>query len=196
MFRECPTPLHAIPIGPALVFPEKLNALLLVIGLILIFLGRRVYLISIGILGFLGGLYLITSLIGISHDWRSLLVALLLGVVGSLLAFALHKAAWIFGGFFGGGVLLMYLNDAFSIPAIGSPVVVFILGGIVGALLFLLLLDWALILVTALTGATLITYQSGLGGPAGQALLIGLLFAGILVQGNSLRGDHRGAQGK
>ncbi len=178
-----------------MVFPEKLNALLLVIGLILVFLGRRAYLISIGILGFLGGLYLLTSFIGISHDWRSLLVALLLGVVGSLLAFALHKAAWIFGGFCGGGVLLLYVNESYPITAIGSPVVIFILGGAVGAILFLLLLDWALIVVTSLTGATLITHQSGLGGPAGQALFVGLLFAGVLVQGNALRGDHREGKG-
>ncbi len=174
-----------------MVFPEKLNALLLVIGMILVILGRRVYLISIGILGFLGGLYLFTILLGRTHDWRSLLLALLFGTVGSLLAFALHKAAWIFGGFCGGGVLLLYFNDATGISPVGSPIMLFLTGGAAGAILFLLLLDWALIVVTTLTGSVLIAYQSGLGGPPGLALFAALVILGLLVQGNALRGDRR-----
>ncbi len=173
-----------------MVFPEKLNALLLVIGLILVVLGRRVYLISIGILGFLGGLYLFTAFLGTAHDWRSLLFALLLGTVGSLLAFALHKAAWIYGGFCGGGVLLLYFSDATGVWPVGSPVLLFLIGGTVGAILFLAMLDWALILVTTLTGSILIAYQSGLRGPAGQAIFAALVILGLLVQRSALRGDR------
>jgi hypothetical protein len=167
-----------------------MNALLLVIGLILVLLGRKVYLISIGILGFLGGLYLFTSFIGTAHDWRSLLFALLCGTVGSLLAFALHKAAWLFGGFCGGGVLALYLNDSTGLIHAGSPVVVFLVGGAAGAFLFLFLLDWALIAVTTLTGAALITYQSHLSGVAGQGLFLGLTAVGLLVQARAKRADR------
>jgi hypothetical protein len=172
------------------IFPDKLNALLLVIGLILVLLGRKVYLISIGILGFLGGLFLFTSFIGTAHDWRSLLFALLFGTVGSLLAFALHKAAWLFGGFCGGGVLALYLNDATRIISVGSPVLLFLVGGAAGALLFLLVLDWALIVVTTLTGAALITYQSHLAGAAGKALFLALTAIGLFVQARAKRGDR------
>jgi hypothetical protein len=173
------------------IFPEKLNALLLVIGLILVLLGRKVYLISIGILGFLGGLYLFTSFIGAAHDWRSLLFALLFGTIGSLLAFALHKAAWLFGGFCGGGVLALYFNDATGFLRVDSPVVLFLIGGAAGALLFVLLLDWALIVVTTLTGAALITWQARLSGLAAPAVFAGLALAGLLIQGRGLRGDRR-----
>jgi hypothetical protein len=165
------------------IFPDKLNALLLVIGLILVLLGRKVYLISIGILGFLGGLYLFTAFLGTAHDWRSLLFALLFGTVGSLLAFALHKAAWLFGGFCGGGVLALYLNDATGMFNVGSPVTLFLIGGGAGAILFLLVLDWALVLVTTLTGAALISWQSHLAGGAFQGLFFGLTAAGLLIQG-------------
>jgi hypothetical protein len=178
-----------------LLFPDKLNALLLVIGLILVFLGRRVYLISIGILGFLGGLYLFTLFIGTAHDWRSLLFALLFGTVGSLLAFALHKAAWIFGGFCGGGVLVLYFSDATGISPVNSPVILFLIGGAVGAILFLVFLNWALITVTTLTGAVLITYQSHLTGGAAKILFVGLLVLGLLIQGKSLRSDRRDKPG-
>ena len=172
-------------------FPDKLNALLLVIGLILVLLGRRVYLISIGILGFLGGLYLFTVFLGTAHDWRSLLFALLFGTVGSLLAFALHKAAWLFGGFCGGGVLALYFNESTAAFSGVSPIVLFVIGGGVGALLFLLMLDWALIAVTTLTGAALITWQSRLSGLAAQALFLGLTAIGLLVQARGLKGDRR-----
>lgn len=174
-----------------MIFPDKLNALLLVIGLILVLLGRKVYLISIGILGFLGGLYLFMSFLGTAHDWRSLLFALLFGTVGSLLAFALHKAAWLFGGFCGGGVLALYFNDATGMIDVGSPVTLFLIGGGIGAILFLLVLDWALVVVTTLAGAALISWQSHLKGGAFQALFFGLTAAGLLIQGRTMRGDRK-----
>lgn len=172
-------------------FPDKLDALLLVIGLILVLLGRRVYLISIGILGFLGGLFLFASFIGSPNDWRSLLFALLFGTAGSLLAFTLHRAAWVFGGFCGGGVLALYLHDAAGIIGPGSPVLLFAIGGVVGAVFFLLLLDWALVIVTAATGAALIASQSHLPGSSAAAVFVALFLAGLAVQSRSLRSDRR-----
>jgi len=174
-----------------MVFPEKMNALLLVIGVILLLLGRKAYLISIGILGFLGGLYIFTTFLGTAHDWRSILFALATGTVGSLLAFALHRAAWIFGGFFGGGVLMYYLRDSTGLLGSLSPVPMFIIGGVIGAILLSLILDQALILLSCLTGAALITYQSGLHGAPALFLFAGLFGTGFLVQGRTLRSDHR-----
>jgi len=173
-------------------FPEKLTALLLVIGVILLLLGRRAYLISIGILGFLGGLYIFTTFIGTAHDWRSILFALLTGTIGSLLAYALHRAAWVFGGFCGGGVLLYYLRDSSGLMSAMSPVPVFILGGIAGAILFLLALDRALIIISCLTGAALITYQSGLQKAPALLLFAGLFTCGFFVQSRSMRTDRPG----
>lgn len=99
-----------------------------------------------------------------------------------------------FWGVLRGGVLLLYFNDATGISPVGSPVQLFLIGGTAGAILFLLLLDWALIVVTTLTGSALIAYQSGLGGSAGPALFAGLVILGMLVQGNALRGDRREKQ--
>jgi hypothetical protein len=174
-----------------MVFPDKMTGLLLVIGIILLLLGRRAYLISIGILGFLGGLYIFATFLGTVHDWRSILFALLTGTIGSLLAYALHKAAWIFGGFFGGGVLLYYLRDSTGLMGSVSPVLLFVVGGIVGAIFLSLLLDQALILISCLTGSALITYQSGRHGTQALLLFVGLFILGFIVQGRSLRGDHR-----
>jgi hypothetical protein len=178
-----------------MVFPEKLAGLLLVIGVILLILGRKAYLISIGILGFLGGLYIFTTFIGTAHDWRSILFALLTGTIGSLLAYALHRAAWVFGGFCGGGVLLYYLRDATGIFASVSPILLFVIGGIAGAILLLLVLDQALILISCLTGAALITYQSRLHGVQGLLLFSALFICGVIIQGRSMGSDRRRKRG-
>ncbi len=177
-----------------MVFPDKLTALLVVIGVILLFLGRKAYLISIGILGFLGGLYVFATYLGTVHDWRSILFALVTGTIGSLLAYALHKAAWIFGGFCGGGVLLYYLRDSTGLMGSTPPALLFLVGGIAGAILLVLILDQALILISCLTGAALITYQSGLHGTEALLLFAGLFACGFLIQARSLRGD--GQQGQ
>lgn len=174
-----------------MIFPEKFTALLFVIGVILLVLGRRAYLISIGILGFLGGLYIFTTFLGTVNDWRSILFALLMGTVGSLLAYTLHKAAWVFGGFFGGGVLMYYLRDSTGLMESMSPILLFMIGGIAGAILLLLILDQALIFISCLTGAALITYQSGLFKLSAFLLFAGLFTCGFLIQSRALRSDHR-----
>jgi len=60
--------------------------------------------------------------------------------------------------------------------------VFFILSGIVGAILALLLLDWALIILSSLMGATLISQTTHLARTPVTLLFVVLVVVGILVQ--------------
>jgi len=64
-----------------------------------------------------------------------------------------------------------------------------VIGGIIGAVLLLVLFDWALIVVSSLIGAHLIVYQSAIVLPQSGSIIvfIGLVVIGILVQAASLR---------
>jgi hypothetical protein len=62
-----------------------------------------------------------------------------------------------------------------------------VIGGIVGAILLLVLFDWALIVVSSLIGAHLIQSAIVLPASGSTIVFIGLVVLGILVQAASLR---------
>ena len=65
--------------------------------------------------------------------------------------------------------------------------IIFVIGGIVGAILMLVLFDWALIVVSSLIGAHLIQSAIVLPPSGSTILFLGLAVIGILVQAASLR---------
>jgi hypothetical protein len=62
-----------------------------------------------------------------------------------------------------------------------------VIGGIIGAILLLVLFDWALIVVSSLIGAHLIQSAIVLPASGSTIVFIGLVILGILVQAASLR---------
>lgn len=174
-----------------MVFPPNLTLLSFIMGAALVLFGRKIYLFSIGILGFLVGLYLFSLLNGSVHDWKTLLVALLVGAGAALLSYFLQRAAWALAGFCGGGLLVIYLADLMKTSFAESLPLFFVIGGILGAVVLFLVMDWALIILTSLTGAYLISYQVYPGGIPPAALFLLLVFTGILLQGRSLRASRR-----
>ena len=64
---------------------------------------------------------------------------------------------------------------------------IFLAGGVIGAILLLLLFDWALIVVSSLIGAHLIQSAIVLPPSGSTILFIGLAIIGIMVQAASLR---------
>jgi hypothetical protein len=62
----------------------------------------------------------------------------------------------------------------------------FLVGGIIGAFLILAVFDWALIILSALTGASAIAENVSLDRPASALLFVALLVLGIVVQARQL----------
>jgi hypothetical protein len=106
--------------------------------------------------GFLAGLVYAPQLFQGQPGWVLLLIAVLAGVVGALLAVALQRIAVALAGFLIGGYLLNALLTATGVDPGGLAWLTFVVGGLAVALLVTGLFDWALILLSALTGATLV----------------------------------------
>jgi hypothetical protein len=69
--------------------------------------------------------------------------------------------------------------------------IIFILGGIVGALLLLALFDWVLILLSSVEGAVLIGKAVVLPQTGRVIVFCVLVFVGLIVQGSMLRASRR-----
>jgi hypothetical protein len=156
----------------------------LVIGAALLLFGRRLYWLFVGGVGFVAGASLAGAELGPNAaDW-TLLIALGLGLLGALLSVLLQRVLVGVAGFLAGGYLLhaLALNAGHSSWAW----LAFVIGGVVGALLILAVFDWALIALSALTGAALISQNVALGQWPSELLFAVLLVFGLVVQGSQL----------
>jgi hypothetical protein len=117
----------------------------------------------------------------------ALLIALVLGVLGALLALFLQKVAIAVLGFFAGGKLATAIAAAFFVHYAQYSTIIFVIGGIIGAILLLALFGWALIVVSSFIGAYLIQSAIVLPPTGSTLVFIGLAIVGIFVQAASFR---------
>ena len=156
------------------------------IGVVVLLFGRKLFWLCVAAVGFAAGVELAPRVAAEPSTLLALSLALVLGFLGALLAIFLQKVAVAIAGFLAGGKLANALAAAFLTSYSAHSAIIFIIGGIVGALLLLALFDWALIVVSSVTGAYLVQGAVPLS-PTGSALLVaGLTLLGIFAQAASL----------
>ncbi len=155
------------------------------VGILLLLLGRRMFWVFVAGTGFAVGVLLSVELLGGQSDWVMLVVVIGLGALGALVALMAQKVAVGIGGFLAGAYLGHALATAlqFAMP-IWVPVIV---GGILGAILLAVLFDWALIALSSLLGAAVISKNVPLTDPWPALLFIGLLVVGLAIQSRQFR---------
>ncbi|CAN5607330.1 hypothetical protein BH20VER1_BH20VER1_30470 [soil metagenome] len=155
----------------------------LVLGGLLLFFGRTLFWVFVGVFGFLAGVRLAPYFFGGQSELILLLIALGFGLAGALLAILVQRLAIVVAGFIAGGYLAFRV--AASAGWTSEPVlhwIVVFIGAVVAAVLVSLLFDWALIVLSALTGAVIISDALPWGRPA-EWIVAGVLFVvGVAVQ--------------
>jgi len=167
----------------------------ILVGLVLLGYGRRLYWAFVAGVGFLTGLALGPRLLPDQPEWVILTVALVLALAGAVLAIVAQKLVVALIGFLaGGGIGLLFLRHH-GITA-GVPAwVVYLVAGIVGLVLVRMLFEWALILLSSLAGAALIV--AGVEGRVALSpglavlLVIAVALIGIVVQAGLRRQPAR-----
>jgi len=158
-----------------------------VVGVIILLFGRKLFWLCVAAVGFAAGVELAPHLVQQPSPLLALTFALILGFVGALLALFLQKIAIAIVGFISGGKLALAVAAAFVGNAVEFYWVIFIIGGIVGALLLLLLFDWALIFLSSMVGAYLILSAVKIPPTGTTILFVVLVIVGVLVQAGALR---------
>src|SRR6266700_8306509 len=135
------------------------------IGVVVLFFGRKLFWLCVAAIGFAAGVELAPRLVQEPSVLLSLTIALLLGIIGTLLALLLQKIAIAVVGFLAGGKLAGAIAAAFFVHHTQYSTIVFVIGGILGAILILVVFDWALIVVSSFIGANLIALQGAIELP-------------------------------
>lgn len=157
------------------------------IGFVILLFGRKLFWLCVAAVGFAAGVEIAPHLVHEPSPLLALTVALVLGLIGALLALFLQKIAIAILGFLAGGKLAGAIAAAFLVQYAHYSTVIFVVGGIIGAILLLVLFDWALIVVSSLIGAHLIQSTIVLPPSGSTIVFIGLAIIGILIQAAWLR---------
>jgi hypothetical protein len=156
----------------------------LLVGLGLLLLGRRLFWLFAGGAGFLAGLTVAARTLRDRPDWVILAVALLAGVAGAVLGLLLPRIAVGIAGFVAGGATVSGLLARLGLGDLAWLGV--LVGGIAGAVLVIVLLDWALIALSSLMGATMIVGAVPLSTTVAHLVFLVLVVVGVLLQARQL----------
>ncbi len=168
-----------------------MNIINLILGIVLLVTGRKLYWLLVGVVGFVVGLAFATAYVQLNPPWLIYVVALGAGIVGALLAVFVQRLAIALVGFVVGGYGAMYLASLLGIQAQPFTWMAFIVGGIVGLLLVASLFDWALYILSAWAGSTLVTKaitdSISINQTLGLVIFFVLFVLGIVIQAGLFR---------
>ncbi len=142
-------------------------------GLAILFFGRRLFWLFVGCVGFFVGFKLAGDMLLGQPAWVILVIALVVGVLGAIASVFLQRVFVVVAGFFAGGYCLFTLAPAvLHTQAEVALWIAFAVGGLIGAILSIALLDPALIILSSLAGATAVSQNFPLEPQARTVLFI------------------------
>jgi hypothetical protein len=125
-------------------------------GIAMLTLGRRLFWFFVACMGFWLGYSWAQPLGAVPSEIPVLLIALVAGAIGGLVAVFFQKVAIGLAGFGAGGQLALMFVSLFHLFPQGLIWLVFLAGGLLGAVFLYMLFDWGLIVLSSLIGAFLV----------------------------------------
>ena len=111
-------------------------------------------------------------------------------MIFAFLAIFLQSVAIGVAGFLAGGYILSVLAGMIGPNQGAFSWLVYLVGGIIGVLLVIFLFDWALITLSSLAGASLITQALLLPSGLGGAVFLALVISGVVIQGSTMQWER------
>lgn len=159
------------------------------LGIVILISGRRLFWLTVAIIGFGFGLFLAIGLFGNQATWLLVLIAVAAGIVGAILAIFLQRVAVLIAGFFLGGFVLLWLLELANIDLGQWTWISYVIGGVIGSILTSALFDVALIGISALLGAAMIVQVTPFTPLINTILLVILAIIGFVVQSRTLKSE-------
>lgn len=164
------------------------NLITLVVGVIALLAGRRLFWLFVTAVGFFTGLEIAGPLLPGQPEIFRLAIAVVAGLMGAALAYYLEWLAIAAVGFLVGGRIATAIVIAIGLGTQIMPWLAFIIGGAIGTILMVMVFDWALIALSSLFGAALLAQVAATAsGLNPSVLFVALWVLGFLVQAALLR---------
>jgi hypothetical protein len=134
-----------------------MNVVNLILGIPLLLWGRKLFWLFVATVGFVAGIQIAQVLIPGQYTWVYIATGTILGFAGIFLAVFVQRFAVTITGFFAGVYLTITLLSSLNINTEPITWYLYVAGGLVGSFLVMGIFDWALIFLSVLVGATLLT---------------------------------------
>jgi len=161
---------------------KMIRVLQVILALAMLFLGRKLFWVFVGSIGFITATELATANLTAQPEWVIVLIGLAAGIFGALLAIFFQAGAIGFAGILGGGYLGLLLMRYLSITNQTAQTIAYIVGAVIGLILMILLFDYALIALSSLSGSLILIETVGLSGWLFWVLAAIIAVIGISVQ--------------
>jgi hypothetical protein len=163
----------------------------ILVGIALLILGRKLFWLFVAAAGFIAGFNIATRFFSGLNEWTALAIAVVAALIGAVLAIFVQKIAIAIAGFLMGGFFTFELLR--GLAAVPEPWswVAYLVGGVIAAILVVALFDWALIILSSVAGALLITQGLTISPSMSPLLTLGLVIVGIIIQAALMRGSRQ-----
>ncbi len=167
-----------------------------IVGIVLLLFGRKMFWFLIAALGFYAGIVLSREMLHLGNDWHAILIGALCGIAGVFLVTAVQKIAVGLFGFFAGAFLVTTFALSYHMELHWWWIVI---GGILGAVIVGKLFQIALILLSSLLGSYAVLREiSTTPDPFQSPLFYVLALIGLAVQFSMYKSgkEKRGNDGR
>ncbi|MFH1208465.1 MAG: DUF4203 domain-containing protein [Candidatus Omnitrophota bacterium] len=168
-----------------------LNAVSVFAALMLLFFGRKLFWLFVGIAGFLYGSGIVAQYFPSPSGLASIVVGTVCGTVCALIAPYFQRVLVAVAGFIAGSYAALWLFGWWTPSELSGTGIVFLAGGVLGFLLAWWLLDAALTVLSALLGAVLLVQAIPFFQGAGPVACLAAFAAGLAVQIQSYQSAKR-----
>jgi hypothetical protein len=168
-----------------------MDLLRILFGLILVTTGRRLYWFFVGVMGFLVGVAYAPQIFPGQTPAMQLVIALVAGFVGASIALFLQSLMVGLAGFVAGGFIVTRILQALAVDTSGYGWVPFVIGGVIGAALVAILFNWALVILSSLAGALLVTQSLATSLQIQGLIFVVLFLIGIAAQAATMPREAR-----
>ena len=154
----------------------------ILLGIVLLVVGRKLFWVLAGVMGFIAAATWASAFFQDLSDVTLILIAVLAGVAGAVIATTVQWLGVALTGFLGGGYLATTLLVILGFTVGRTDWLVYVIGGIIGAIVFISLFNWALIILSALGGATILVQALGITRPMSLIVIVVMAVIGLVVQ--------------
>lgn len=155
---------------------------LVVLGLILLFLGRKFVWLFVGAVGFVAGVYVAGLFFPAESEMFQLTVALIVGIIFGVLSIFLKKFIIGATGFVIGGYLAYIILGLIGMEVSYIFWLIAFAGGIIGVLLVAVIFDLAIMFLSSMVGAGILVTVLKLKDWVALSIFVVLIIAGMLFQ--------------
>jgi hypothetical protein len=168
-----------------------MDLLRILFGLILVTTGRRLYWFFVGVMGFLVGVVYAPLIFPGQSSAMQIVLALVAGFVGAAIALFIQNLMVGLAGFVAGGFIVTRILQALAYNTSSYGWIPFVIGGVIGAALVAILFDWALVILSSLAGAILVTQGLPVSLQIQGLIFVVLVLIGIAVQAATMPREKR-----